>query len=222
MKLERKITSLIVVFCLLFAACKKEGNSKETDTEKFDINNPVAYYIYAKYVEPNRQEANPLLFKFNPGKTMTFYHAGGNADTLPYVIFDGNTIYLGDILFTIDNGKITKSNAEFTDLTLIKEPETNQLAGKTFTGTYYKFDGSAWNQNYFYSFAGNENKVSAGINVGSVQRTDHYSPIGNIAAWVDTPENDYRELMVLVNGKLEVGYFSLEPRGWYYGSFTKR
>jgi major membrane immunogen (membrane-anchored lipoprotein) len=221
MKLEKKITTLIVLFCLIFTACKKKDNPTDVDIEKFDINNPAGYYIYVKYVDANREEANPLLFKFNAGKTMTFYKAGRNGDTLSYDIIDGNTIYLGDISFTIDNGKITRSNAEFTDFALIKDPETNQLAGKTFTGTYYKFDGSAWHQNYFYSFSGNENKVSAGINAGSVQRTENYIAIGNIAAWVDTPE-DYRELMVLVNGKLEVGHFSLDPRGWYHGSFTKQ
>lgn len=219
MKPERKIISLIVLFCLLFTACKKKDNSKDAPTEKFDIDNPVGYYIYVRYVGINREEVNPWLFKFNAGKTMTFYRAGRNGDTLPYEILDGNTIYLGDISFTIDNGKITKGNAEFTDLTLIKEPGTNLLAGKTFVGTYYKFDGSVWHQNYFYSFSGNGNKVSAGITVGSVQRTENYVPIGNIAAWVDTPE-DYRELMVLVNGKLEAGHFSSDPRGWYYGSFT--
>lgn len=221
MKLVKKVAALIMLSGLLFTACKKEDNPKDADTDKFDINNPVGYYIYVKYADANREEVSPLLFKFNAGKTMTFYQAGRNGNALPYEIFDGNTIYLGDISFTIDNGKVTRSNAEFTDLTLIKEPETNQLTGKTFAGTYYEFDGSAWQQNYFYSFSGNENKLSAGINVGSVQRTENYTPIGNMAAWVDTPE-DYRELMVLVNGKLEVSHFSSDPRGWYYGSFTKR
>lgn len=211
-----------MLLSLLFAACKKDDKPKDADTVKFDINNPVGYYIYVRYEDTNREEINPMLFKFNSGKTVTLYQAGGNGHTLPYEIIDGNTIYLGDISFTVSDGKITKTNAEFKDLTLIKAPETNQLAGKTFAGTYFKYDGSAWNQNYFYSFASGENKVNAGINIGSVQRTENYSSIGNIAAWVNNADEDYHELMVLVNGKLEVGYFSVEPRGWYYGSFTKQ
>ena len=88
-----------------------------------------------------------------------------------------------------------------------------------------KSDKSVLHPNFFYSFSAIENKVGAGLNTGTVIRTENYISIGNIAAWVDDVAgvgNEDKEFMVLVNGKLEVGYHQKKPYMDYYGTFTQK
>src|SRR5690606_41444259 len=110
-----------------------------------------------------------------------------------------------------------------TEFVLIKEPASIQLAGKSFSGTYYKGDKSILPQNFFYSFAADGNTVDAGFNPETAERTENYTPVGNIAARAVLDNGD-TEFMVLVNGQLKVNYkiyFLVFPT-WpdYYGAFT--
>ena len=210
-----------VILLISFASCKKDKVAK---SDEFDINNPVGYFIYLKLGNDDGTGIRPTIMEFRPGKTLKDYSAMGSR-TYPYEVIDGNVINLvglDDYRFVIEDGKITTEFVPFKEVALLKAEETNQLAGKTFAGIYYKRDGSVLHPNFFYNFSGNENKVGAGLNTGTVTRTENYTSIGNIAAMVDVAGTEDKEFMVLVNGKLEVGYYQDKPYSEYYGTFTQK
>ncbi|WP_316814255.1 hypothetical protein [Pedobacter heparinus] len=225
MKTLKTAATYIFVLFVSLTACKKDNAQKEDENLKFDINNPVGYFIYVKYGNGTTVAYRSWLFEFQPGKTLKFYDSEGNgSNTYTYEIIDGNIVGIKkmDFRFTIDDGKITSDDPYLKDLALIKASQTNQLAGKTFAGTYYDPRGAVLHKNFFYSFAAKDNKVGAGLNIGTVLRTENYSSIGNIAAWVDIAGNDDGEFMVLVNGKLEVSYYQKTPYALHSGSFSQQ
>lgn len=223
----KKLGVLVMLLSLLLPSCKKEHVGKDADPNQFDINNPLGYFIYVKAVKDDGSSPKPMLFEFGIGKTFKLYGAtpDGNGSTITaYEVTDGNVVALAgsDVRFVIDKDRITSNDPRFIELALIKAPEINQLTGKTFAGTYYKSDTSIHHSNFFYSFSGNGSEVGAGINIGTIVRTENYNSIGNLAAWVDVSRNNDVEFMVLVNGKLEVNYYQKKDNTRYYGSFTQR
>jgi len=217
------MTTALVVLLITFMSCKKNEVEKEKEKPKFDINNPVGYFIYLKMANDDGTWIVPTILEFRPGKTLKHYTAR-DSQTYAYEILDGNVINLVGLnyRFVIEDGKITTEVTRFKEVTLLKAEETNQLAGKTFAGIYYKPDGSVLHPNFFYNFSGNENKVGAGLKIGTVIRTENYTSIGNIAAVAAIAGNEDKEFMVLVNGKLEVSYYQKNPYSEYYGTFTKQ
>jgi len=225
MKNLKILLALFSTGIIMFTSCKKDKVGKDDDKSAFDINNATGYYIYVKYGNGSTVAYRPWLFEFGPGKTLKFYDAsaeGNGTHIYPYEVIDGNIVGIKemDFRFAIENGKVTSNDAILGGPILIKAPQTNQLAGKTFAGTYYYASGGVLHKNFFYSFAPRENKVGAGLNIGNVVRTENYSSIGNIAAWVAIAGSDDLEFMVLVNGKLEVSYFQKKPYAVHSGSFT--
>lgn len=217
-------TMALVVLLITFMSCKKNEVKKEEDKPKFDINNPIGYFIYLKSANDNGTWVIPALMEFRPGKTLKYYSSKDKNQIYPYEVIDGNTINIVgfNYRFVIENDKISTEVTRFKEIALLKAEETNQLAGKTFTGTYHQPDKSVLHQNFFYSFSANENKLGAGFKPDVVMRTENYTVIGNIAAMVDVAGNDDAEFMVLVNGKLEVGYYQDKPYSEYYGIFTQQ
>lgn len=208
-----KISSLLLILAL--ASCKKDNPKPEVfDITKYIIAGKVSF-------------GHPYIIAIEPGNKATLTSHGFSEGTYTYVngVLDFN-FSDGEVecSFTIENGNIKAFDgpALINSYNLIKVPATNQLAGKTFTGTYYRLDNTVLHQNFFYSFSANDNKVGVGYTVGMPVRTETYSTIGNIAALVDIGNSDDRELMVLINGKLEVGYSQSSPTAKYIGSFTQQ
>jgi len=206
-----KISSLLLI--LVLASCKKDDPKPEVfDITRFVIAGKVSF-------------GHPYIIAMEPGNKATLTSHGFSEGTYTYV--DGVLSFNftdGEVVcaFTIENDNIKAFDgpALINTYNLIKVPETNQLAGKTFAGTYYRLDNTVLHQNFFYSFYANHNKVGVGYTVGTPVRTENYTIIGNIAALVDIENSDDRELMVLINGKLEVGYRQSNPSATYIGSFT--
>lgn len=220
MKSIQKMSILVLLFAMLFTSCTKDNENKEPENQKFDINNPAGYLIYTKVLSGQR------LFEFMPDKKIKEYYVtadGFGTRTYPYEV-KGDTITLTGTTtwLAIESEKVTSNNTGYQKLALIKSPETNQLAGKTFMGTFYRPNSSILYDKYHYSFATTEKKVEVGFDVGTIERTENYSSIGNIAAWVDATSKGYVELLVLVDGKLEVRHFNAPEVQTYYGSFTQQ
>lgn len=219
--------AILAILLVTFAACKKDEVAKDAD--KFDINSPVGYFIYVKQQVQTNDSATGILqglYEFLPEKKLRMHEAisdGNNSRLFSYEVVDGHVIALtdSDLKFVIENGQVTSNYTHFRMLALLKASETNQLAGKTFSGTYYKSDRSVLHQNFFYSFAGKDNKVDAGFSVGTALRTENYRSIGNIAARIAVVGNDDLEFMVLMNGKLEVSYYDKNLDALYHGSFAQ-
>jgi len=218
---SKTMTVASIILLVAFSACKKNNPEKDVGKSKFDINNPVGYFVYLKMANDDGTWIIPTIMEFMPGKTLKHYTAMAS-QTYSYEVIDGNVINLVGLnyRFVIEDGKITTEVARFKEVALLKAEETNQLAEKTFAGIYYKPDGSVLHPNFFYNFSGNENKVGAGLKTGTVIRTENYTSIGNIAAVAAIPGNEDKEFMVLVNGKLEVSYYQKNPYSEYYGSFS--
>lgn len=215
-----------VILLITFTSCKKNEVRKEEGKPKFDINNPIGYFIYLKLANDDGTWIIPTLMEFRPGKTL-LHHTAMGSQIYPYEVIDEHIINLVGLnyRFVIEEGKVTTEVARFKEVALLKAEETNRLAGKTFAGSYYKPDKSVLHPNFFYSFSTSENKVGAGLNTGTVTRTENYISIGNIAAWVNDIAgvgNEDKEFMVLVNGKLEVSYYQKKPYQEYYGTFTQQ
>ncbi|MFB2119864.1 hypothetical protein [Parapedobacter sp. 2B3] len=223
MKTKILTSSLIALFILLGTAaltsCSKDNSPLLEGA--FDINSPEGYFLCVKASGDNGFDRRILLYEFEPGKMVKFYHAYGD-DILPYTLVDDNTIVVGDNRFVFDGNLITSNREDFKEMILIEAPESNQLAGKTYAGTYHSGDGSVLHQNFFYRFASGGNTVDAGFKVGTAAvRTESYTPIGNFAALVYLDGTSDNEFMVLVNGKLEVNYKSGGPQ-LHYGTFAQQ
>lgn len=216
-----------VVLLVTFSSCKKD-NLAESD--KFDINSPVGYFIYVKQLADiggGDTQAVQRLFEFLPGKKLRIHEAtsdGNNTRSIPYEVTDHNVLALADadLRFTIEKGQVSSNDPHLKTLALLKGADTNQLAGKTFAGTYYKPDKSVLHQNFYYSFSANGKKTDVGFKPDVVIRTENYSAIGNIAARVALVGNADLEFMVLVNGKLEVSYYQKNLDILYDGSFSQQ
>ncbi|NGF57526.1 hypothetical protein G5B00_13490 [Parapedobacter sp. SGR-10] len=200
---------------LALSACKKDDPSEEETG--FDINNPEGYMIFTKYTCPDCYSSNYIyLFDFLPGKRIRTYSSYLATSEADYTVVGGNTIVTDPLggfsyTFTFANRRITDvQNPHFTfsDTTLIQKSTVNQLAGKTFKGKYYRKDGTVLHENFWYRFAGDNKVEVSALASGITQRTESYVNVGNIAAWVKSVSgaNTDSEIMVLVDGKLEVNY----------------
>jgi len=214
--------SLQVLLMLGIAAltsCGKDDDPQPRET--FDINHPEGYFLYVKQSNQDGSYRSTFLFEFMPGKLIKVYVPNGY-DISAYTIIDDNAIDLmGDIRFVFSDNLITSSREDFKEIVLIKAPGRNQLAGKTFTGTYFNADMSTLHSNFFYHFAAKGNTIDAGLNVGATLRTESYTPIGNFAARAELDNGD-TEFMVLVNGKLEVNYKADGIAGNHYGTLEEQ
>lgn len=222
MKPLQRLSLTLLMLAITFSSCKKEVVKKEEEKPKFDINNPVGYFIYSKQTLSGLWPSIWLL-EFRPGKTLKLYEASPLRDgqIISYEVIDGNIVSLKGMnyRFLIENGEITSPN--FATVALIKAAETDLLSGKTFAGTYYTPEHKVYHEKFFYSFSDKEKKVNIGFNVGATVRTETYRTVGNIAAWVDKNGAGDIEFLLLLNGKLEVNYY--DNRGIrYYGTFNQQ
>lgn len=213
---------ITAVFLMIFAtSCSKNDDVINEPENKFDINNPVGYVIYAKGGHPDLISQNfTFLLDFLPEGKMRGHTAYPIYDASAYTLSNNNTIkytYGGwaEFTFTIENSKLTNVQANyfntynysFSDYSLIKKPASNQLAGKTFKGKYLKKDGTEL-QDGFYKFSPDGKTVDVGVQFPTKTRTETYTNVGNIGALVNKVSgttNDH-EIMILVDGKLQVNY----------------
>lgn len=169
-----KLSSLLLILAL--ASCKKnDPQPEEFDITKHIIAGKVSFgYPYIITIEPGNK-AKLTSYSISDG-TYTFVDG-----VLNFNFNDGEVI----CSFTIQNGGVKKYTgpALINTYNLIKVPETNQLAGHVYAGTYYRLDNTVLHQNFYYIFSAN--KVDVGYSVGNAVRTENYTLIGNIAALVD-------------------------------------
>jgi len=217
--LSYSLLTLLMLGVATLMSCSKDDDIQPEET--FDINNPEGYFLYLKGTDSDGSNTLFELWEFMPGKTVRTYHVDGEGTSIPYTILDNNTIGIAGLQFVFNAGLVTSNYSRIKEIVLIKAPESNQLNRKTFAGTYYKADKSVLHQNFFYRFADEGNTVDAGFNVGTSDRTEDYTSIGNIAARAELANGD-KELMILVNGKLAVSYSAVGVTGKHYGTFTQQ
>ncbi|GAB3023671.1 hypothetical protein GCM10027051_30330 [Niabella terrae] len=200
-------------------ACSKSDTPQPEET--FDINNPEGYFLYVKTSLDNGSFRRIILFEFMPGNVVK-QHTPSRDYTNAYTIIDNNTIDIaGETRFTFNDNLVTSNRGDIKEIVLIKAPERNQLAGKTFAGTYYTYVKAVLHPNFFYSFSATGNTFGAGFNTGTTLRSESYTPIGNFASRTRMVNGD-RDFMVLVNGKLEVNYVAQNAIGAHYGTFEEQ
>ncbi|MFB2119865.1 hypothetical protein [Parapedobacter sp. 2B3] len=223
MKTAKLLTfSLLALIMLGMAALISCGKDDDVQPEEtLDIRNPEGYFLYVRQSNHDGSYRSTFLFEFAAGK-MVEIHLPNGVDSSPYTVIDDQTIDIGGgIRFVFNNNLITSNREDFQEIVLIKAQEKDQLAGKTFSGTYYHADMSVLHDNFFYSFAAGGNTVDVGLNVGTTLRTESYTSIGNFAARAELDNGDI-EFLVLVNGKLEVNYKAQGVAGNHYGTFTRQ
>lgn len=199
-------------------SCSKDDNPiVDEPNETFDVNRPEGYFLYYK----GGGFLNGL-FEFLPGKKVKT-HGAGNSNIREYTVVDNNIDIeggIGTVRFVVEGDSVWSPDPYYTETALIKAPESDQLAGRTFSGTYYNADMSVLHSNFFYSFAASGNTVGAGFDVGTSVRTENYTSIGNFAARAELGNGD-TEFMVLVSGTLEVNYRA-SNHVFHYGTFTQQ
>ena len=218
---------ILCLFAIFSFSCSgdDEGNSTQdppTPQGEFDINNPIGWGLFLKDANEDGTWSSFLLLEFKPGRILKVYGVQNEAEDYPYDFIDEQTIEIanGRIVFE-DDSIIYQTLSD--EMTLIKFPETNLLAGKSFSGTYYRKDNSVLHENFFYSFSSSgTNTVDAGLEIGNPLRTENYESICNIAAKTQVAGTDDKEMMVWVNGKLEVNYYTPQPIERHHGSFTEQ
>jgi len=215
-----RLLTLLILGMTALTSCSKDDDIQPEET--FDINNLAGYFLY--YESSNFNSIYPYrriyLLEFTSGKICKRYSVFGE-DFYPYTIEEGNIINTGFTQFLLDGDSILDINNKYKEINLIKVPESNQLAGKIFGGTYYLANMSVLHPNFFYSFAAEGYKLDAGFIIGTTQRIQNYTPIGNVAARSELDNGD-TEFMVLVNGKLEVNYKVKDVGGNHYGTFEEQ
>lgn len=193
MKNLKHLTKMFVMLSILSAifACKKDKNI--VPEAQFDLNNPQGYAIV---ITPSDKENMPAILLFpSENKLVVRYHDVKGIADIPFTV-NGTELKIADAVFKIENSKITGFNQLIGKATLVKIPANNQLAGKTFTGLFYKADGSVLHPRFFYSFDASNNKVAAGFEVGNTLRTENYAPIANMAAYIKNDASQYNEFIV--------------------------
>jgi len=226
--MKAKLISLsllaFVMFCTAaFTSCSKDDDMlPEPEEETFDIHNPEGYFLYVKQSRADGSRSSSLLFEFMPGeKKLRVISVFATYRTFEYTVIDKSMIELSNgYRFIFEGNSVSSSEVTYREIVLIKASESDQLIGKTFSGTYYKSDKSVLHQNFFYRFASGR-LVHAGFNPAATERIESYTAIGNFAARVELGNYD-TELMVLVNGKLEVTYYAAAAANSYYGTFTQQ
>lgn len=204
-------TLLVLIISIVILSCKKDKNANKSG---FDINNPQGYAIV---MMNNTAQPTPVIAVFREGNKVTLASTSTYGTSTFEVVND--EIIIDDdgykLPFKIQNGKIISYKNSLKSAELIKIPAEDQLADKTFTGTYYKNDGSVLHPNFYYSFHSFGNKVDAGFKVGTSLRTENYVPIGNVAAFIRN--GNYVEFVIkMPDGNVISNY---RDAAWSYGLF---
>jgi hypothetical protein len=216
-----KIVNLFLClgFIAIFSGCKKD---KDDPNSGFDINNASGYAIFWK-TKAAGQEANPYfimgLLELKNDHLAQYYDIEGNY-TLNYTV-EGNKIVTDVGTFTIENGNVSDASITVADKQLIKLPAASAIVNNRYSGKYYKPNGDVLHNYFFYSFTSNT-ALAAGVAPGTPSRTGTYSSVANIGAYANVEGADGdKEFMVLINGRLNVNYFSESQVAIYSGDFSK-
>ncbi|RYY56404.1 MAG: hypothetical protein EOO05_18795 [Chitinophagaceae bacterium] len=219
MKINYRVSVPIFVSILfLLASCKKE----DAGSRSFDSSNPVGYVVYGTYkhdfMHPGVNQ--PLVIKFLPDNRIEYNNYLGTA-TYPYTM-SNDTFYINGTdyeSFVIKDEKVTRyvyaADIRGFSLNVRKVPSGNELEGKTFSGKYYKPDGSVLHNNFIYGFIPG-NKLTAAFTPGAIERTNDYTSIANIASR-SHPAAGQVEFTLLIDGKLYATYAN--GQALQYGTF---
>lgn len=204
-------------------SCKDESEKTLTG---FNINEPVGYFIYAKYNISGSGNPVKTLLEFKADNKLRLYTTElpiNQVVLVPYEIVDDYTIKVdrkSDKLFMFSKDSITSTIPSYTHLKLLKQSGKNELSGKTFTGSYYKANNQVLHPSFFYRFG--ENEISAGFKTDNVVRKTNYTTIGGIAAISGVPGTQDVELVTLVNQKLETDYWSASNNTHQHAALTEQ
>jgi len=208
MKNVFQLTAILFAGTLLFMSCSKSG-----DDGTFDPAHPEGYMVAGVYkhdfIHPTVDM--PLIMKFIAGNKIEFTTYASTV-TKSYQM-SNDTFYIQgpeEEELVIKNGMVTRyvyaSDIRGYSLNVYKVPGSNQLEGKTFTGKYYKPDGSILHNSFFYSFTAGL-KLNAGYNVGTIERTNEYTSIANVASR-SVPASGQIEFTLLLNDVLYSTYYT--------------
>jgi len=218
----RSLLILLIGGMAALTSCSKDDGARPSET--FDIRQLEGHYLYVRQSNLDGSVPGFMLMEFMGGQILKL-SAVSEDRNIPYTIVNTNTIEILDsVRIVFERDSIWSTLELLTEFALIKAPESDQLAGKTFTGTYYHADKSVLHQNFYYRFAAGGNTFDAGFNLGTVERTESYTPINPIAARA-TLDNGDTEFMIWVNGQLKVNYKVYSPEStWpdFHGFFTRQ
>ncbi|RYY58043.1 MAG: hypothetical protein EOO09_00285 [Chitinophagaceae bacterium] len=220
MKTFLRISTLALAATVIFSSCKKEDSDRS-----FSSANPQGYVISGTFRHEFIYKGmdQPIVIKFL-GDNKVEWHTVKNTWTREYRMINDTFYFDRNDLesFAIKDGKVTwfvnATDIRGWDLSLQKEPGKNELEGKTFTGVYYKPNGTVLHASFFYNFIAG-NKSEAGYTEGTVVRTDAYTSIANLASR-SNPAAGQTEFTMLFNSKLyayyetsnTLQYAKLEPK----------
>lgn len=200
-----KSLAIFLTASIFFLSCKKD---KENELG-LDMNNPTGYVIAGTFDIPNlgNNVPVPIVFEFLSNKKLKVGYVEG-AEELDYFV-SNDTLLTNGIKLVIKNNKVTYFKFQLLEspnhnLKILKKPATNVLSGKTYLGAYYNLDNTVLHPNFFYGFHATEDKVEAGYNVGTAVRTETYTSVANIAAFVQG--TGFKEFMLLEEGGLRAMY----------------
>lgn len=204
------IAKVILFFTGLLAilSCKKDAVAPS-----FNINNPKGYAIV--YTHPQHTFPLPIIAVFNENNRLTYgsiYTYGNSSFRVnnDELILDDDGI---DLVFKIQGEKIISHSANIKSAELVKVPSENQLLGKTFTGIYYHTNAAVLHPKFFYRFDSFGNKVNAGYQVETTIRTENYTPLGNIAAFIQGNGTEF--IIKMPDGSIIANY--KDNNGTSYG-----
>lgn len=231
-----RFIGIICLMMLSISACKKSEVKPEQD--QFDIDNLLDYYIVIKHFEQNNStHATPHLIQFfgNPNKSIGFndWHYEKVQQGLDVGVlrigsmqYENNTFHFNKNLLSgfslLYKGGELKSieSPDKLQAKLIKIPASNSFAGKTFIGKYYKEDGSVLHETFFYQFAEDSNRLSAGLVYPTVLRTNDFKM--DHPAMGSGKYNEDRELLIYDGEKLLASYYDKANYKIYYGEFVEQ
>ena len=196
---------------LLFSVFSCKKNRTEPS---FNINNPKGYAIIYSH---HTAYPVPIIAVFNEANKVSY----GSISTYGNSTFrvNNNDLILDDdgidLIFKIQNDKIISHSDNIKSAVLIKIPEEDQLLGRTYTGVYYNTNGTILHPKFFYNFSSFGNKVDVGYDVGNTVRTETYTPMGNIAAFIQ--RNGVEFIIKMPDGSVISNY--KDKNGSSYGIF---
>lgn len=221
-----KLTTTII--CMLLAtgmliSCKKDAET--VPKEKGIIEDPANYVVYIRLQSPSGSAYYDELYDFSPDNKMYTYTPEIPQGAIRNYSRDGNILKIEGTMVEITQDKVTNEGGwDIKDFAILKKQSSNQLAGKVYTGVYYKNDGSVLHPSFFYQFHPSSTTKKAGLVFPTVAREDTYILIGGVAALgknIPGYPGD-AELLVLVNEKLYVNYYDSTNDKMYSGIFSKQ
>ena len=214
----------ISITIFIGSSCRKEAPEQE---ETSIIEAPDDYIVFVRYKANNpRARYNDFIYDFEPGNKVNIYATTYTSEATDSYIIKGDTIIIVGLQQKITRDRVINAaiaGYPIEKFAIIAAPKTYLLGGKTFSGIYYKPDGSTLHSSFFYQFQAGSSTVKAGLELPNVVRESNCILIGNVAVFNNNIAGypGDRETMVLVGNELYVNYYDQINDRKYHGVFTQ-